>query len=145
MCTAVSQYMQGVRLMLSVRRACPVDYRLCNQTVTVYHREMVTNEAGSREPEFTRTVYDNAFLDFKKTESVDKTGNSEANSFLLIIPCSEQTVFVGDKVLLGTGDKISDSAGWANLIPTKVDGLVVVKYVDLKYWNGTMVHVEAGG
>lgn len=131
--------------MLSVRRACPVDYRLCNQTVTVYHREMVTNEAGSREPKFTRTVYDNAFLDFKNTESVDKTGNSEASSFLLVIPCSEQTVFVGDKVLLGTGDKISDSTGWANLIPTKVDGLVVVKYVDPKYWNGAMVHVEAGG
>ena len=44
-----------------------------------------------------------AFLDFKKTQNVDKTGSKEANSFLLVIPCSEQGVFVGDKVLLGSG------------------------------------------
>lgn len=119
--------------MLRVLKRNPVDYRLCNQTVTVYHKSGDT---------IKRTVYDRAFLDFKKTENVDKTGSKETNSFLLVIPCSEQCVFPEDKVLLGAGKEVTK---WASLIPTKVLGLVVVKYVDLKYWNGRMVHVEAGG
>lgn len=122
--------------MLSVRRACPVDYRLCNQTVTVYHREGDT---------YSRRVFKNAFFDFKKTQNVDKTGSSEVNSFLLVIPCAEQTVFAGDKVLLGEGAEISTREAWAALIPAKVKGLAVVKYADPKYWNGRMVHMEAGG
>ena len=48
---------------MSVRRKNPVDYRLCNQTVTVYHKDGES---------FSRVVYDRAFLDFKKTENVDK-------------------------------------------------------------------------
>lgn len=118
--------------MLRARKS-PVDYRLCNQTVTVYHRD------GDR---ITRTVFDRAFLDFKKTENVDKTGSKEVNSFLLVIPCTEQCVFPEDKVLLGVGGEVES---WASLIPAKVPNLVVVKYVDPKYWRGEMVHLEAGG
>ena len=122
--------------MLMLRPTCPVDYRLCNQTVTVYHQE---------NGRYTRTVHKRAFLDFKKTQTVDKTGSKEANSFLLVIPGAAQTVFVGDKVLLGEGPEITDRAAWAAFIPSKVTGLVVVGYADPKYWNGTMVHTEAGG
>lgn len=122
--------------MLMLRPTCPVDYRLCNQTVTVYHQE---------NGRYTRTVHKRAFLDFKKTQTVDKTGSKEANSFLLVIPGAAQTVFVGDKVLLGEGPEIADRAAWAAFIPSKVAGLVVVGYADPKYWNGTMVHTEAGG
>ena len=118
------------------RRTCPVDYRLCNQTVTVYHKD------GDN---YVMTVHENAFLDFKKTQSVDKTGSQEANSFLLVIPGDTQAVFVGDKVLMGEGLEIADSKAWAALIPSKVPGLVVVSYADPKYWNGEMVHTEAGG
>ena len=117
-------------------RNCPLDYSLCNQTVTVYH---------ARDNIYSQKVYDRAFLDFKKTESVDKTGSREAGSFLLVIPCSEQPVFVGDKVLLGEGEIIDTREKWATLIPAKVPGLVVVSYVDLKYWHGKPCHVEAGG
>ena len=117
------------------RRKGPLDYRLCNQTVTVYHKE------GDK---ITRTVHSDAFLDFKKTENVDKTGSKEVNSFLLVIPCSEVCVHPGDKVLLGTGEEIT-AARWPSFIPVKVPGLVVVKYVDPKYWSGKLVHVEAGG
>ncbi len=117
------------------RRKCPLDYRLCNQTVTVYHRD------GDK---VTRTVYDNAFLDFKKTENVDKTGSKEVNSFLLVIPCSEACVHPEDKVLLGTGEEIT-ATQWPSFISVKVPGLVVVKYVDPKYWGGKLIHVEAGG
>ena len=117
------------------RRSGPVDYRLCNQIVTVYHKE------GDK---VTCTVHDRAFLDFKKTENVDKTGSKEANSFLLVIPCSEVCVHPEDKVLLGTGEEIT-AARWPSFIPAKVPGLVVVKYVDPKYWGGKLIHVEAGG
>lgn len=122
--------------MLSVRPRPPVDYSKCDQTVTVYHREGET---------YTQTVYDRAFLDFKKTQNVDKTGRKEVNSFLLVIPCDSQPVFVGDKVLLGEGPEVSTREDWAALIPSKVPGLVMVQYVDPKYWQGRMVHVEAGG
>lgn len=122
--------------MLMLKPTCPVDYRLCNQTVTVYHQE---------DGKYTRTVHKNAFLDFKKTQTVDKTGSKEANSFLLVIPGAVQAAFVGDKVLLGEGPEIASREAWAAFIPAKVAGLVVVGYADPKYWNGTMVHTEAGG
>ena len=118
------------------RRTCPVDYRLCNQTVTVYHKDGDT---------YARTVYEQAFLDFKKTQSVDKTGSKEANSFLLVIPGDTQAVFVGDKVMMGAGPGIRTRDEWASFIPSKVPGLVVVRYADPKYWNGQIIHTEAGG
>lgn len=123
--------------MLSVRPCPPVDYSKCSQTVTVYHWD---GDHGC-----TRTAYKQAFLDFKKTQNVDKTGSKEANSFLLVIPCSTQGVFVGDKVLLGSGPEISTREAWAALVPSTTPGLVIVKYVDPKYWKGRMVHLEAGG
>lgn len=122
--------------MLSVQRRAPVDYSKCNQTVTVYHKD------GEM---YTRTVIKRAFLDFRKTQNVDKTGSREVSSFLLVIPCAVQGVFVGDKVLLGEGPEVSTREEWAALIPAKVPGLVVVQYVDPKYWRGKMVHLEAGG
>lgn len=122
--------------MIIPRPTCPVDYRLCSQTVTVYHKE-----ADS----YIRTVYDRAFLDYKKTLNVDKTGSKEANSFLLIIPGDFQTVFHGDKVYEGIGPEIADSKAWAAFTPAKVHGLVVVSYADPKKWDGKIVHTEAGG
>ncbi len=123
--------------MLSVRPRPPVDYSKCSQTVTVYHWD--------GKETYTRAVIRRAFLDFKKTQNVDKTGSKEANSFLLVIPCSTQGVFVGDKVLLGSGPEISTREAWAALVPSTTPGLVIVKYVDQKYWKGRMVHLEAGG
>lgn len=122
--------------MLCVRDRAPVDYAKCSQTVTVYHKDGET---------YTRSIYQNAFLDFKKTQNVDKTGSMEANAFLLVIPCDSQTVFVGDKVLPGKGAECATREAWAALIPATVPGLVIVKHVDPKYWNGQMCHVEAGG
>jgi hypothetical protein len=104
--------------------------------VTVYHKN------GDL---YTRTVHTNVYLDERKNLTVDKTGSKEANSFLLVIPGSTQAVFVGDKVLRGFGPEIADSKAWAAFIPSKVPGLVVVDYVDCKYWQGQIVHTEAGG
>lgn len=123
--------------MLMRRSTSPVDYRLCNQTVTVYHWD------GDKT--YTRTVFHNAFLDFRKTRNVDKTGSTEVNTFLLVIPGGSQAVFVGDKVLHGVGPEITTREEWAAFIPAKHEGLVVVKYADPKFWQGRIVHTEAGG
>ncbi|MBO4939367.1 MAG: hypothetical protein J6C98_10295 [Oscillospiraceae bacterium] len=122
--------------MLMRTNTCPVDYRMCRQTVTVYHKD------GE---EYTRTVYDRAYLDFRKNQTVEKTGSKESNSFLLIIPGDAQAVFVGDKVLTGEGPEITCREDWAALIPATTPNLVVVKYADPKYWGTRFVHVEAGG
>lgn len=123
-------------MMLMRQNTCPVNYSLCDQTVTVYHKD------GDK---YTRTVYDRAFLDFRKTLTTDKTGSKESNSFLLVIPGDTQAVFVGDKALLGIGPEVASREAWAALVPVKVPGLVVVDYVDVKYWRGQIVHTEAGG
>lgn len=122
--------------MLILPTAPPVDYSLCNQTITIYHFNGKT---------YTRFVRRDAFLDFKKTETTTKTGSRESNSFLLVIPGDSPAVEVGDKVRLGEWPEVNTREEWASLIPAKVSGLVVVQYVDPKYWNGKMCHTEAGG
>lgn len=122
--------------MLMLKKTCPVDYRMCRQTVTVYHKEGEV---------ITRTVHKKAFLDFRKNQTVDKTGSREANAFLLVIPCQTQAVYVGDKVLLGEGREVTTQQEWAALVPAVVPNLCVVKHVDPKYWGTQMIHVEAGG
>lgn len=123
--------------MVIRRRKGPVDYSLCNQTVTLYHWDGSTC--------VRKVIEKGAFLDFKKVQGVSKTGSREVNDFLLVIPCSEIPVTVEDKVILGEGPEIITREDWAGFIPAKVQGLVVVKYVDQKYWKGQLVHVEAGG
>ena len=112
-------------------------YRLCNQTVTVYHREGANR--------IVRTVHRRAFLDFNKNMNVSRTGSTEANGFLLVIPGGTVPVAVGDKVMHGEGPEVTTDAQWRELIPTKVDGLVVVRHVDPKWYRGRLVHTEAGG
>lgn len=122
--------------MFITMNRCPINYDiLCNQTVTVYHKD------GDS---ICRKIYEKAFLDFKKTATVDKLGVSEAASFLLVIPGNIQTVFPQDKVLLGEGPVVTESE-WSRFIPSKVAGLGVVSFADAKYWNNQLVHTEAGG
>ena len=123
--------------MVRIKPHAPVDYRLCDQTVTIY--------PWDRKDTYTRTVIDNAFFDWRKNRNVEKTGSTEANTFLLVIPCSEIPLAAGDKVFQGVGPEVATREAWAQFIPAKVPGLVVVKYIDPKYWRGNLVHVEAGG
>lgn len=141
--------------MLRVRKEPPVDYSLCDQTVTLYHAEL--GEPFS----CTRTVFRGAHFDAKKVQTVDKTGSREVNNFLLVLPSGWQgrpvwaaaasegqpafSIAPGDKVLLGEGQEIIDRAAWARFVPVSVPGLVVVKDVDVKYWAGQVCHIEAGG
>lgn len=84
-------------------------------------------------------------MDRKKTQNVDRTGLSEASSFLLVIPGGKQSVFPGDKVYAGIGQEVSTLTQWRDFIPANVPNLCVVKYADVKHWNGSIVHTEAGG
>lgn len=81
------------------------------------------------------------FMDYRKNRNVDKTGSTEVNSFLLILP-PEYSVGVGDKIYFGVGGKDIE---WLHFIPSKVQGLVVVRYVDPKYLGGKLHHTEVGG
>lgn len=147
--------------MLRMRRGPPVDYRLCNQTVTIYHQI-----SAGKEFRCTRTVFHGAFLDFKKVTAVEKTGSRETNSFLLVLPSGwsgrpvwmppqqydaaakqdgEFTLEPKDKVMLGEGPEITTREQWAALLPAQTTGLVVVRDVDPKYWQTAVCHVEAAG
>lgn len=123
--------------MLRIKRRSPLDYRLCNQTVTLYHWD--------GRDSYTQQVVHNAFLDFRKNQSIDKTGSKEVNSFLLVVPTDKVIVHPKDKILQGEGPEIATREAWSGFIPEKVPGLVVVRYVDPKYYQGRMVHLEAGG
>ena len=142
--------------MMRVKKVPPVDYRLCNQTVTLYHLEQLDPFSC------IRIVFQGAFFDAKKVAAVDKTGIRETNGFLLILPSGwggrpgwsdsgetgqegKFTLAPGDKVFLGEGPQISDRAAWAAFLPARVRGLVVVRDIDVKYWSGSVCHIEAGG
>lgn len=104
----------------------PVDYRLCRQTVTVYHRER---------DKVTRKVLENVFFQRKRKRVVDKNGIQDHWGFLLIVPGEEHNIFPGDKIVNGVGGE----AKWSDLVTQ-----CVVKWVEQEYWDGRPVHTEAG-
>lgn len=118
-----------------INRRAPVDYSLCNQTVTIYHRD------GNL---YTSAVHHRAFFEFKKTEDVNKIGSHEKTGFLLVIPGDKQAVFAGDKIFLGEGKEVSTPEAWAAMNPVEVPNLAVVSYATPKFWNGAIIHTEAG-
>lgn len=129
---------------------------LCNQTVTVYN---VFANGGVKE--YRRTVINGAFMDFKRQWQESKTGSTAGSNCLLVIPQGADgktfvmpvaysgaentyTLKKDDKVLLGAGPEITNATEWSKFIPSLVDFLVSVKSVDPKFFNGEIVHVEAG-
>lgn len=128
--------------MLTRRTVSPLppDYGKCCQTVTVYHlREDSTVQ---------KTVLHGVSLQLRKNYNVDKTGATESTSFLLVIPAAVSSgipVAVGDKVLSGEGGEIQSRQEWAELIPSKVPGMAVIRYVEPIWWEGRLCHTEAGG
>lgn len=114
-------------------------YDLCSDTVTVYHCE-----GGA----VTRTVYESAYLEMRRTGGVERTGGEGAGGFLLVVPRVAPACSVGDKVMLGEGPEVpagDAAAWWRSFVPGKVDGLAVVRTVEVKRFGGRAVHTEAGG
>ena len=90
-------------------------------------------------------MYKQAFLDFEKTQNVDKDPAARNSQFfLLVIPCFTQGVFVGDKVLLAPVQNISTREAWAALVPSTTLGLVISCDVDPRNTGRPyVVHLEA--
>lgn len=111
----------------------PLSYDLCNQTVTLYRN------LGDR---ILRTVTQG----FYRWEDVltEKVGVERlVRKFLLILPGAKQGVFPGDRVFAGEGPEISLEA-WDSFVPQVVPGLSQAAYAIPWYWDGVIVHTEAG-
>lgn len=119
--------------MLIRQGGIPLDYTLCNQIVTVYHRE---NQE--------RTVVENAYYDYREEETVDNGQIDRCVRFSLIIPGKAQ-IQPGDKVLPGRGPELEGTEQWMLLTAGALPGLGIVKSVTPKYWMGTVCHTEIKG
>lgn len=110
---------------------------LCDRAVTVYHR------AGAND--ITRTVYPQAFIDCDRGRNVNNVGATDATGYLVVIPGDFRACEIGDKIIEGAGPEIATDDEWRALIPSKVDGVIVVRTVDVKPWGGRIAHTEARG
>lgn len=105
-----------------------LDYGLCTQTVTVYHRE------GEM---LQRLVVEGCHYAYE--DCLDEHGF--VRKFLLVMPGPCQRVFAGDRIYDGIGPEEVD---WEEFIPVKVAGLGEAAYVRPWFYGGTMQHLEAG-
>ncbi len=108
---------------------CPLDYSLCDQTVTVY---------GIRDGAVTRQVFENAMYQHWQKASVETDGKSCDTGCLLIIP-GQADLRPGDRVCPGVGP---ESTEWAGLLPVLVPGLSQLTQVRPCYWQGQVCHTE---
>ena len=113
----------------------PLDYSLCQQTVTVYRRKADSIE---------KQVVEKCYFRLERREERDALGCRREKAFLLIMPGENQRVFAGDRVMEGIGPDISTEQ-WQRFIPALVEGLAEVSYATPYCWEGTVCHVEAGG
>ena len=107
---------------------------LCDQTVTVYR--LVENAV-------VRGQIDHCFFRWEDVIREDELGQRLDRKFRLIAPGPEQQVFVGCRVLPGSGPVITPEQ-WPQFIPAKVPDLCDVEYASGQYFEGTLHHTEAG-
>ena len=112
----------------------PLDYSLCDKTVTVYRRQA---------DQILRLVAQACYYSWQEVQVTDERGCRRETKCLLIMPGDKQKVFVGDRIFDGVGPDIA-LQDWAAFIPVKVAGLSEVSYVQPYYWDGMLCHVEAG-
>lgn len=111
--------------------SCPLDYSLCNQTVTLYRRRGDT---------VTRQVVENAYYAYRLRQVSDQLGTRQETAFQLIIP-GLADVQPGDRVYDGIGPETVD---WHSFVPVCVAGLAQVEYAQPCYWQGAVCHTQAG-
>ncbi len=110
----------------------PVNYSLCDRTVTVYHREGST---------VTRTVAEGCYYVWQDCLVAESWGDRPVRKFLLILPGAPQRVFAGDRIYDGIGPEEVD---WDSFCPARVPGLSEAAYATPWYWEGQICHTEAG-
>ena len=110
----------------------PLDYSLCCQTVTVYRKV---------DQEVTRQVAENCFLSHSVSTPMEPYGKSRSKPFLLIIPGGALPLQPGDRIYAGTGP---ETVNWDTFVPAAADDLYEVSFAKPCYWEGELVHWEAG-
>ena len=111
-----------------------MDYSLCNQTVTIYRRD----EKGLQ-----RKVLEGCYFAYRDEQKETELGYFRQRPCLLILPAGVGDVRIGDKVYRGVGPSITASA-WGSFLPSTVAGLSEINYVIPCYWDGELIHTEAG-
>ena len=110
----------------------PLDYSLCDQTVTVYRR----NGEG-----IARYVVECCYFSRQTATSTEHYGKSRLKPFLLIIPGGDFPLQTGDRIFDGTGPETVD---WQAFVPAAVPELYEAAYVKPCRWEGEITHWEAG-
>lgn len=113
---------------------CPIDYSLCDKTVTVYRQDR---------GRLWREVLEGCYYVHQTVELCDVLGRRQERRFLLIVPGPCQRVFVGDRIYDGVGPEVEDIL-WEDFIPVLVPGLSEAAYVKASWWGGEVCHMEAG-
>ena len=107
----------------------PLDYGLCDETVTIYRRN---------EGLVSRQVADNARLIRQTSTSTESYGKSRAKKFLLIIP-GDFDLQPGDRIYDGFGP---EEVEWQMFVPAFTDDLYEVGRVKKQLWENEVTHVE---
>ena len=113
--------------------SCPLDYSLCNQTVTLYRMEKGI---------VRRQVVENAWYQWRLEQVTDELGTRQETRFSLILP-GQQAILPGDRVFDGIGPLVTPEQ-WPGFLPVSVTGLSQVKFVKPCYWQGQLCHTESG-
>ena len=112
----------------------PLDYSLCDQTVTVYHKQGNT---------VLRQIVEGCYYHWQQVQQEDEYGIRRETLCQLILPGAEHFVSIGDRVYNGIGPQIGVEA-WHTFLPVAVSGLSEINYVSPCYWEGAICHIEAG-
>ena len=107
----------------------PLDYSLCDQTVTLYRKSGET---------VTRKVIPNAYLSKKVSTPNEGYGKSKEKTFLLIIP-EDFDLQPGDRVFRGIGP---EEVNWQTFVSAYIEALYEVGRVKKQLWEGEVTHVE---
>lgn len=112
----------------------PLDYSLCDQTVTVYHKQGNT---------VLRQIVEGCYYHWQQVQQEDEYGIHRETLCQLILPGAEHFVSISDRVYNGIGPQIGVEA-WHTFLPVAVSGLSEINYVSPCYWEGAICHIEAG-
>ena len=109
----------------------PLDYSLCNQTVTLYRKET----EGIK-----RQVLTDCYLSASVSTPTESYGKSLEKKFRLMIP-GDRPVYCGDRIYSGIGPEVDT---WHSFVPASVPMLYEVSFAKPCYWAGEITHWEAG-
>lgn len=112
----------------------PLDYSLCDQTVTIYRKQGQS---------VLRQVVEGCFYSWQEEQTEDELGVRRDTKCLVILPGDTNWVSIGDRIYPGIGPQIQ-VGDWSGFLPVTVAGLSEISYVSPCYWEGSVCHIEAG-